>query len=101
MMRNRPLWALVRATGGIVPVNRAKHGQRLLSRHVERRLAEGGAIALFPEGDFGPREGELLPFTKGFAYFAVDSQVAVLPVGLSGGKELRLGQRLVVRIGDR
>ena len=100
MMRNRPLWALVRATGGIVPVDRAKHGDRLLFRHVERCLADGGAIALFPEGDFGPREGELLPFKKGFAYFAVDSQVPVVPVGLSGMKELWLGKRLVVRIGE-
>jgi len=100
MMRNRPLWALVRATGGIVPVDRAKRGDRLLFRHVERCLAQGGAIALFPEGDFGPREGALLPFKKGFARFAVDAGVPVVPVGLSGMKELWLGKRLVVRIGD-
>jgi len=100
MMRNRPLWALVRATGGIVPVDRAKHGDRLMFRHVDRCLTQGGAIALFPEGDFGPREGELLPFKKGFAHFAVEAHVPVVPVGLSGMKELWLGKRLVVRIGD-
>src|SRR5256885_6284287 len=100
MMRNRPLWMLVRATGGIVPVDRAKHGDRLLFRQVERCLAQGGAIALFPEGDFGPREGDLLPFKKGFAYFAVESHVPVLPVGLSGMKELWLGKRLMVSIGE-
>jgi len=100
MMRNRLLWALVRATGGIVPVDRAKHGDRLLFRHVERCLAEGGAIALFPEGDFGPREGELLPFKKGFAHFAVESQVPVVPVGLSGMGVLWLGKRLTIRIGE-
>ena len=100
MMRNRLLWALVHATGGIVPVDRAKRGDRLLFRQVERCLAEGGAIALFPEGDFGPREGDLLPFKKGFAYFAVESHVPVLPVGLSGMKELWLGKRLMVSIGE-
>jgi 1-acyl-sn-glycerol-3-phosphate acyltransferase len=100
MMRNRPLWALVRATGGIVPVDRAKHGDRRLFAHVDRCLAQGGAIALFPEGDFGPREGELLPFRKGFAHFAVDANVPVVPVGLSGMRDIWLGKRLVVRIGE-
>src|SRR5207253_3731589 len=46
MMRNRPLWSLVRATGGIVPVDRSKHGDRRLFGHVERCLAQGGAIAV-------------------------------------------------------
>jgi 1-acyl-sn-glycerol-3-phosphate acyltransferase len=99
MMRNRPLWALIKVVGGIVPVDRAQHGNPLLFKYVNRCLEKGGVVALFPEGDFGPREGELLPFKKGFAYFAVESAVQVLPVGLAGMKELWLGKRLVVRIG--
>jgi 1-acyl-sn-glycerol-3-phosphate acyltransferase len=99
MMRNRPLWLLVRAVGGIVPVDRAQHGNALLFRYVGRCLEKGGVVALFPEGDFGPREGKLLPFKKGFAHFAVDAGVPVRPVGLAGMKELWLGKRLVVRIG--
>jgi len=100
MMKNRPLWTLVRATGGIVPVDRAQRGNTRLYRHVERCLAEGGVVALFPEGDFGPREGELLPFKKGFAHFAVDASVPVLPVGMAGMKEVWLGKQLFVRIGE-
>jgi 1-acyl-sn-glycerol-3-phosphate acyltransferase len=100
MMRNRALWALVRATGGIVPVDRAKRADPALFRHVGRCLQRGGAIALFPEGDFGPREGELLPFKKGFAHFAADAKVPVLPVALSGMKEIWLGKELCVRIGE-
>ena len=100
MMKNRPLWALVRATGGIVPVDRRQRGDTRLFRHVERCLAEGGVVALFPEGDFGPREGELLPFKKGFAHFAVDASVPVLPVGLAGMKDIWLGKQLAVRIGE-
>jgi 1-acyl-sn-glycerol-3-phosphate acyltransferase len=99
MMRNRPLWMLVRAVGGIVPLDRAQHGNMLMFRHVRRCLEQGGVVALFPEGDFGPREGALLPFKKGFAHFAVESGVPVLPVGLAGMKELWLGKRLLVRIG--
>lgn len=98
MMKNRPLWILVRAAGGIVPVDRA--GRRaLLFRHVGRCLGLGGIVALFPEGDFGPREGVLLPFKKGFAHFAVEAGVPVVPVGLAGMKDLWLGKRLFVNIG--
>jgi 1-acyl-sn-glycerol-3-phosphate acyltransferase len=99
MMRNRALWALVRATGGIVPVDRAQHGNAALFEHVSRCLEKGGVVALFPEGDFGPREGELLPFKKGFAHFAVDAHVPVLPVAMAGMREIWLGKRLFVRIG--
>ena len=100
MMKNRPLWALVKAAGGIVPVDRSRRGNQLLFHHVDRCLEAGGVVALFPEGDFGPREGQLLPFKKGFAHFAVDAGVPVLPVAEAGMKEIWLGKRLFVRIGE-
>lgn len=100
MMKNRPLWALVRATGGIVPVDRAQRGNTVLFRQVGLCLSKGGVVALFPEGDFGPREGVLLPFKKGFAHFAVEAGVPVLPVALAGMKEVWLGKRLQLRIGE-
>jgi 1-acyl-sn-glycerol-3-phosphate acyltransferase len=99
MMRNRPLWLLVRGAGGIVPVDRAQRDQSVLFSQVGRCLERGGVIALFPEGDFGPGEGRLLPFKRGFARFAIDGRVPVLPVGMSGMRELWLGKRLQLRIG--
>src|SRR5436309_1400760 len=99
MMRNRPLWALVRAAGGIVPVDRAQRSNTALFRHVARCLEKGGVVAVFPEGDYGPSEGELLPFKKGFAHFAVDAGVPVLPVALSGTRDLWLGKTIELRIG--
>jgi 1-acyl-sn-glycerol-3-phosphate acyltransferase len=100
MMKNRPLWALVRGAGGIVPVDRAQRDHTLLFAQVGRCLERGGVVALFPEGDFGPGEGELLPFRKGFAHFAIDAGVPVLPVGMAGMKELWLGKRLALSIGE-
>ena len=92
-------WWLVRTTGGYVPVVRERHGDQVLYKHVDRALALGGAVAIFPEGNYGPKEGELLPFHKGFAHFAIKAGVPVVPVALSGTKDLWLRKRIRVVIG--
>src|SRR6266700_881078 len=76
-------WWLVRTTGGFVPVVRERHGDE----------------ALFPEGNYGPKEGELLPFHKGFAHFAIKAGVPVVPAALSGTKELWLRKRIRAIVG--
>ncbi len=93
-------WWLVRTAGGYVPVVRERHGDATLYRHVDRCLELGGAVAIFPEGNYGPREGELMPFHKGFAHFAIKAGVPVIPVVLSGTKDLWLRKRIRVVIGD-
>src|SRR5580765_8732318 len=40
-------WFLVRSTGGFVPVVQGRHGDPALFRHVDRRLAIGGSVAIF------------------------------------------------------
>ncbi len=92
-------WWLVRITGGYVPVVRERRGDRALFRHVDRCLEAGGAIAIFPEGNYGQKEGELLPFHKGFAHFAIKAGVPVIPVALSGTKDLWFRKRIEVVIG--
>src|SRR6202165_5443523 len=79
-------WFLVRKTGGFVPVVQGPHGDPTLFRHVDRALEVGGAVAIFPEGNYGPTEGELMPFKKGFAHFAIKAGGPVVPVALSGTK---------------
>ena len=92
-------WWLVRTTGGYVPVVRDRHSDRTLFRHVDRCLEIGGAIAIFPEGNYGHKEGELLPFHKGFAHFAIKAGVPVVPVALSGTKDLWFRKQVEVVIG--
>jgi 1-acyl-sn-glycerol-3-phosphate acyltransferase len=96
----RPVeWYLVRATGGYVPVDRSHHGDAALYRHVDRCLELGGAVAIFPEGNYGGAEGEMLPFRRGFAHFAIKAGVPVVPVGLAGTREIWLRKRIDVHIG--
>lgn len=96
----RPVeWFLVRKTGGYVPVDKGHHADAALYRHVYRCLEAGGAIAIFPEGSYGTGEGELLPFRKGFAHFAIRAGVPVVPVGIAGAHRIWVGKRISMRIG--
>src|SRR6266581_4576279 len=101
LVTRRFQWWLVRTTGGYVPVVRERHGDDALFRHVDRCLEVGGAVASFPEANYGPREGELMPFHKGFAHFAIKAAVPVVPVALSGTKDLWFGKRIRVAVGER
>lgn len=92
-------WFIVRHSGGYVPVVRSRHGDPRLFEHVDRCLEIGGAIAIFPEGNYGPAEGELMPFHKGFAHFAIKAGVAVVPVGMSGNKDVWFRKTLRVFVG--
>lgn len=99
LVTRRFQWWMVRTTGGYVPVVRERRGDRTLFEHVDRCLAIGGAVAIFPEANYGPKEGELLPFKKGFAHFAIKAGVPVVPVALSGTKDLWFRKRIRVVVG--
>ena len=99
LVTRRFQWFIVRHSGGYVPVVRARHGDRRLYGHVDRCLESGGAIAIFPEGQYGPAEGRLVPFHRGFAHFAIKGGVPVVPVGLSGTKDVWFRKKLRVFVG--
>ncbi len=99
LVTRRFQWWLIRTTGGYVPVIRDRRGDRTLYEHVYRCLEVGGAVVIFPEGNYGVKEGELMPFKKGFAHFAIKSGVPVLPVTLSGTKDLWFRKQIRVVIG--
>jgi len=100
LVTRRFQWFVVRHSGGYVPVVRSRHSDRRLYEHVDRCLAIGGAIAIFPEGQYGPAEGELVPFHRGFAHFAIKAGVPVVPVGLSGTKDVWFRKTLRVFVGE-
>lgn len=93
-------WAMVKSIGGFIPVNRKAHPDTLLFHHANRCLQRGGVIALYPEGNYGSKEGEVMPFKKGFAHFATENHVPVLPVALSGTQHLWLRKRVRLIVGE-
>jgi len=100
LITRRFQWAMVKSVAGFIPVNRKLHPDTVLFDHVNKCLQRGGVLALYPEGNYGPAEGELLPFKKGFAHFAIDNHVPVLPVALSGMKDLWLRKTVRLTVGE-
>jgi 1-acyl-sn-glycerol-3-phosphate acyltransferase len=99
LVKNRWHWWIVRQVGGYVPVDMRRRGDHVLFDQVRRALDVGAVVAIFPEAAYGPREGELLEFKKGFAHFAIGAAVPVVPVALSGTKDLWLRKRIELRVG--
>jgi 1-acyl-sn-glycerol-3-phosphate acyltransferase len=101
LVEHRVHWAVVKAVGGYIPVDLKRGAGPELFGHVDRCLDAGGVVVIFPEAAYGPTEGLLQrTFKAGFAHFAVKNGVPVLPVALSGTKDLWLRKRIRVLIGE-
>ncbi|GAC1398060.1 MAG: hypothetical protein NVSMB65_16750 [Chloroflexota bacterium] len=72
---------------------------RAAVRAMEDVLQRGGSLILFPEGHLGAAEGALQTLQPGAAHLSLRSGVPLLPVGLTGTRELWLRRTLTVRVG--
>jgi 1-acyl-sn-glycerol-3-phosphate acyltransferase len=62
-------------------------------------LRRGGSVLIFPEGKLGEEEGALHELKHGASHLSIVSGYPLVPVGLTGTKELWLGRKLTVRVG--
>ncbi len=85
---------------GMIPVERGASwvGREILTKPLQV-LASGAALGLFPEGNVGPNEGELGPLQHGIGHILLRADYPVLPVALSGVKELYWRKPFTVTIG--
>ena len=81
----------------MVMLDRTKPVQAM--RIMEDVLHRGGSLLIFPEGQLGSEEGQLCPLQHGAAHLSATSGVPLLPVGITGSKELWLRRTLTVRVG--
>jgi 1-acyl-sn-glycerol-3-phosphate acyltransferase len=99
-----PIMGAVFDVGGFVGVDRSDRDQAIASiRRGAQSLRDGNSFLIFPEGTRS-RSGELLPFKKGGFIMAIEAQVPVVPVAVSGGRAaMRKGSAVVrpVRVSVR
>ena len=102
-----PIMGTVFDVGGFVPIERhdRESAMRSIARGAES-LKAGNSFLIFPEGTRS-RTGDLLPFKKGGFIMAIQAQVPIVPVAISGGRAaMRKGSPIVrpvkvnVRIGN-
>jgi 1-acyl-sn-glycerol-3-phosphate acyltransferase len=80
-----------------VPLERANRGQSLPAvEQAAKTLADGRSFIIFPEGTRS-RTGELLPFKKGGFVMALQAQVPVVPVAVSGSSRALKRGSMVIR----
>ena len=101
-----PIMGMVFDVGGFVAVDRGDRDKALASLTTgANSLRAGNSFLIFPEGTRS-RTGELLPFKKGGFVMAIEAQVPIVPVAVSGARAaMRKGSPIVrpvhvsVRIG--
>lgn len=81
-------WALLNC--GVFPIERHSADRRAISRALAF-LAGGEVVGIFPEGHRS-RAGPLIQASPGVGFLARRSGAAIVPVGISGSREARLGK---------
>ncbi|MBT8041111.1 MAG: 1-acyl-sn-glycerol-3-phosphate acyltransferase [Xanthomonadales bacterium] len=73
---------------GHIFVDRRNHAQASQAiNDALQRLGDGIGILFFPEGTRSP-DGHLLPFKKGAFHTAIEQQIPLLPVSVSGTRDI-------------
>jgi 1-acyl-sn-glycerol-3-phosphate acyltransferase len=106
-LHNVPIMGTVFDVGGFVAVDRSDRDKAIASiSRGAASLRAGNSFLIFPEGTRS-RSGDLLPFKKGGFIMAIEAQVPIVPVAVSGGRAaMRKGSAFVrpvtvtVRIGE-
>ena len=87
-LRKVPALGIGCEKAGHIFVDRRNHKQAAAAiNEALERLGDGIGILFFPEGTRSP-DGKLLPFKKGAFHTAIEQQVPILPVTVSGTREI-------------
>lgn len=94
-----PVLSTAMRLGGFVPVDRSNRELAIESvRNASKLASDGASFLIAPEGTRS-RTGKLLPFKKGGFHMAIDSQVPILPITVTGAFELMPPGSLAIRSG--
>ena len=94
-----PLIGSAMKAGGFIPLDRSRRSSALESLSIAaRRLREGRPLVVFPEGTRS-RDGSLGTFKKGAFHTALEAGAPIVPVAISGSRNLLPPGSVLVRSG--
>lgn len=102
-----PIFGKAMRLAGYIPLNRASGREALQSlEEAAARIAAGTSVVIFPEGTRSP-DGRLLPFKSGGMILAIKAKVPVVPMAISGtrqvlpkGRLLAVGGKVRILVGE-
>ncbi|MDJ0792181.1 MAG: lysophospholipid acyltransferase family protein [Acidimicrobiia bacterium] len=96
-----PLVGQAMRTIGIIEIDRQAGGssRQAINEGVRVAAERGYSLLIFPEGTRS-RDGNLLPFKKGAARIAIDTQLPVLPVIIEGSDRISKPETPIIHAGE-
>jgi 1-acyl-sn-glycerol-3-phosphate acyltransferase len=91
--------ALIRWSHMAVPFRPSKTDLIDTTRRAVAVLKGGYVLAIAGEGRLSDREGAIVPLEDGPAFLALRANVAVVPLAIIGGRWLRFGKTITMRVG--
>jgi 1-acyl-sn-glycerol-3-phosphate acyltransferase len=91
-------WAM--AAAGYISIDRKGTRETVEAMNqAARRIREGMSVVIFPEGSRSP-DGSIQPFKKGGFTLAIKSRVPIIPMAISGSREIMPKDRLTASSGE-
>src|SRR4030042_1652797 len=95
-----PFFGWVMAAAGYVSVDREGTRETVEAMNeAARKIREGMSLLIFPEGSRSP-DGSIQPFKKGGFTLAIKSKVPIIPISISGSREIMSKDRLRASSGE-
>jgi 1-acyl-sn-glycerol-3-phosphate acyltransferase len=90
-------WAM--AAAGYIPIDREGTRETVKAMNeAARKIHDGMSVVIFPEGSRSP-DGTIQPFKKGGFALAIKSKVPIVPIAISGSREIMPKEKMSVRSG--
>jgi 1-acyl-sn-glycerol-3-phosphate acyltransferase len=95
-----PFFGWTMAAAGYIRVDREGTRETVKAMNqAARRIREGLSVVIFPEGSRSP-DGSIQPFKKGGFTLAIKSKVPIVPIAISGSREIMPKERLTASPGE-
>jgi 1-acyl-sn-glycerol-3-phosphate acyltransferase len=95
-----PFFGWTMAAAGYISIDR--EGTRKTAEAINeaaRKIREGMSLVIFPEGSRSPN-GSIQPFKKGGFTLAIKSKVPIIPIAITGSREIMPKEKLTATSGE-
>src|SRR4030043_1163381 len=95
-----PFFGWVMAAAGYISIDREGTRDTVEAMNkAARKIRDGMSVVIFPEGSRSP-DGSIQPFKKGGFTLAIKSKVPIVPIAISGSREIMPKERLTAAPGE-